>query len=76
MTYLLRSPRDFIFRAMRDFKDKNPLAPFMPVVLLAEQLRISDKQLETILIQLHEVGMIELHPMWPTIKEAWISEQI
>ena len=76
MTYLLRSPRDFIFRAMRDFRDKNPNAPFIPVSLLAEQLRMSEEQLETILNQLHEVGMIELHPRWPQVKEAFLSEQI
>lgn len=76
MTYLMRSPRDFIFRAMRDFRDKNPQAPFMPTTILAKQLRLSEKQLEDILVQLHEAGMIQLHPMWPSIKEAWISESI
>lgn len=76
MTYLLRSPRDFIFRAMRDFRNKNPEAPFMPVSLLAEQMRLPEVQLEEILVQLHEASMIELHPMWPTLREAWISEAI
>ncbi len=70
MTYLLRSPRDFIFRALRDFSDKNFEVSFMPVPLLAGQLRISEEKLEGILSQLHEAGMIELHPMWPTIKEV------
>jgi hypothetical protein len=76
MTYLLRSPRDFIFCALSDFRNKNPLAPFMPVPLLAEQLRISEEQLENILTQLHEAGMIELHPMWPVVREAYITERI
>jgi DNA-binding IscR family transcriptional regulator len=76
MSYLLRSPRDFIFRAMRDFRNKNPHAPFMPVSLLAEQLRISEDQLEVILDQLHEVGMIQFHPMWPSVREAYISEAV
>jgi DNA-binding IscR family transcriptional regulator len=76
MTHLLRSPRDFIFRAMRDFRNKNPEAPFMPVSLLAEQMRLPETQLEEILVQLHEAGMIELHPMWPTLREAWITEHI
>lgn len=76
MTYLMRSPRDFIFRAMRDFRNKNPHSPFMPVPLLAEQLKLSDEKLEIILTQLHEAGMVELHPMWPTIREAYITESI
>jgi len=76
MSYLLRSPRDFIFRAMRDYRNKNPQAPFMPTSLLAEQLVLSEEQMENILLQLHEAGMIELHPMWPTIREAYITESI
>jgi len=48
----------------------------MPVPLLAEQLRISEEQLENILTQLHEAGMIELHPMWPVVREAYITERI
>jgi DNA-binding IscR family transcriptional regulator len=76
MSYLIRSPRDFIFRAMRDFRNKNPGAPFMPVSLLAEQMRLPQAQLEEILVQLHEAGMIELHPMWPSMREAWITELI
>lgn len=48
----------------------------MPVSLLAEQMRLPEVQLEEILVQLHEAGMIELHPMWPTLREAWISEAI
>ena len=76
MTSFVRTPRDFIFRAMRDYRNKNPDAPFMPIALLAQQLRISEDSVETILVQLHEAGMIELHPMWPTIREAWISEHI
>lgn len=48
----------------------------MPTALLAEQLRISEDQLDILLNQLHEYGLIELHPMWPTIREAYISEYI
>lgn len=73
---LILTPRDYIFRAMRDFKNNNQDAPFMPTILLAEQLRISENQLEEILLQLHDAGMIELHPMWPAIKEAYITGRI
>lgn len=48
----------------------------MPMPLLAEQLGLPENELETIMVQLHEAGMIELHPMWPSVKEAWISEAI
>jgi hypothetical protein len=54
----------------------NPDSPFMPTALLAEQLKVSEDQLDVLLTQLHDYGMIELHPMWPTIREAYITERI
>lgn len=74
MSYLIRSPRDFIFRAMRDFRTKNPHTLFMSTTLLAEQLKLPESQLEAILTQLHEAGMIEFHPGWPLVKEASVPE--
>jgi DNA-binding IscR family transcriptional regulator len=76
MSAILATPKDFIFRAMRDFRAHNPNAPFMPTKILAEQLKISEDQLEEMLKQLHDVGMIELHPMWPAVREAYITEYI
>ena len=48
----------------------------MPTALLAEQLKVTEEQLAPLLTQLHEYGLIELHPMWPTIREAYITERI
>ena len=61
---------------MQIFRMQNPEAPFMPTALLAEQLKITEEQLAPLLTQLHEYGLIELHPMWPTIREAYITERI
>jgi DNA-binding IscR family transcriptional regulator len=70
------TPKDFILRAMRDFRQKHPDSPFMPLALLAEQMKITEDQLQPIMEQLHEFGLVDLHPMWPHLREAYISEGV
>lgn len=76
MPFFARTPRDYIFRTMRDFRSNHPDAPFVPVSYLTDQLKIEEKEFELILLQLHDAGMIELHPLWPLKREVWIKEQL
>jgi hypothetical protein len=71
---LLISPKAFIFRALMDFRRKHPLSPFMPVALLAEQLKIHEDMLANAVETLAKEGQLQLHPMWPHLREFYISE--
>lgn len=67
MGNIIRSPRDFIFRALREHKG------FMPISLLSEKLRISEQQTEEFILQLAELQMVVLHPVWPIKKEVILA---
>lgn len=47
----------------------------MPVATLAEQMKVSEDVVVPVLEQLHEAGLIEFHPMWPTIREFFVSNE-
>jgi len=71
---LLLSPRAFIFRALMDFRRRHPDSPFMPLGLLAEQLRVHEDALAPAIETLAKEGQLELHPMWPHLREFFISQ--
>ncbi|TXH08201.1 MAG: hypothetical protein E6R04_11570 [Spirochaetes bacterium] len=67
------SPKAFIFTALMDFRKRHPDSPFMPLGLLAEQLRVHEEVLVPAIEQLAQEGQLELHPMWPHLRELFIS---
>jgi glutaredoxin-related protein len=72
---VITGARDFIYRAVRDFIKTHPDWPFMPVAALAEQMKVPESVVVPVLEQLHEAGYIEFHPMWPTIREFYVSNE-
>lgn len=72
---IIRGGRDLIYRAIRDFIKQHPDWPFMPVATLAEQMKVSEDVVIPVLEQLHEAGLIEFHPMWPSIREFFVSNE-
>jgi hypothetical protein len=47
----------------------------MPVATLAEHMKASEDVVIPVLEQLHEAGFIEFHPMWPAIREFFVSSE-
>ena len=74
MSRALLSPRDFIVRALAEFRKQNPNSPFMPLGLLSKQMNLDDVRLTPIMEQLSEAGLVLSHPMWPHIREVFITE--
>ena len=66
------TPKDFLFRALRDFRRKNPTTPYMNVSDLARELRLDENLLVETLTQLHDLGVIEFHPMWPILRAVYV----
>jgi hypothetical protein len=46
----------------------------MPLGLLAEQLRVHEDILAPAIETLAKEGQLELHPMWPHLREFFISQ--
>lgn len=76
MTIFARLPIQLVARALEDFKRNTPPdeLPIMQVESLAKLLKVEFSTLEPILLELNNLGMIQLHPMWPTIAEFHIRE--
>lgn len=73
MSHLAFTPLQFLYRVMRDYLKTHPDNLFMPTAIMSEQLKIPEEMLHPVLEQLHEQGLIDLHPMWPHVREAFIS---
>lgn len=73
---IIKSGKDLIYRAIQDFLKQHPQWPFMPVATLAEQMKVSEDVVIPVLENLHELGLIEFHPMWPTMREFFVSNKL